>query len=57
MDFSNKGGRLVAWKHACRSKEERGLGIINLRTQNTTLLLNFLQKFYNKADLPWVQLT
>lgn len=52
--ITKKGGCLVAWKHACRSKEEGGLGIINLRTQNITLLLMFLHKFYNKADLPWV---
>jgi hypothetical protein len=55
-DLSKKGGCLVAWKHACRSKEG-GLGIINLRTRNTALLLKFLHKFYNKANLSWVYLT
>lgn len=56
-DLSKKGGCLVAWTQACRSKEEGGLGIINLRTNNTALLLKYLYKFYSKAELPWVQLT
>jgi hypothetical protein len=56
-DLTKKGGYLVSWKQACRSKEDGGLGIINLRTQNTALLLKFLHKFYNKLDLPWVSLT
>lgn len=36
---------VVAWKYACRSKKEGGLGIINLRTRNSALLLKFLHKF------------
>lgn len=56
-DLNRKGGYLVAWRTACRSKEEGGLGIIDLRTQNTALLLKYLHKFYNSHDLPWVQLT
>jgi hypothetical protein len=52
-----KSGYLVAWKHACRSKEDARLGIINLGTHNTALLLKFLHKFYNKLDLPWVHQT
>jgi hypothetical protein len=51
---SKKGGYLVAWKHACRSKEDGSLGIANLRNHNIALLLKFLHKFYNKMDLPWV---
>lgn len=39
-DVTKKGGYLVAWTTACRSKEG-GLSIIDLRTQNTTLLLKF----------------
>jgi hypothetical protein len=41
----------------CRSKNEGGLGIINIQNQNTTLLMKFLDKFYNHADVPWVNLT
>lgn len=44
-DLTKKGGYLVAWKTACRAKEEGGLGIIDLRTQNTAILLKFLHKF------------
>lgn len=55
-DVTKRGGCLVAWETTCRSKEEGGLGIINLRTQNTALLLKFLHKFYNRVDLPWVHL-
>jgi hypothetical protein len=56
-DVKKKGGYLVAWKHACRSKEEGGLGIINLKNHNSALLMKFLHKFYNRLDLPWVELT
>jgi hypothetical protein len=48
---------LVSWKKACLSKDQGGLGIIDLRTHNSTLLLKFLHKFYNKVDLPWVHIT
>ena len=33
-----------------------GLGVINLKIQNQGLLLKQLHKFYNKQDVPWVQL-
>lgn len=56
-DLTKKGGYLVSWKHACRSKEDGGLGIVNLGTQNIALLLKFLHKFYNKLGLPWVSPT
>jgi hypothetical protein len=54
---NKKGGYLVAWKHACHSKADGGLGIIDLRVHNNALLMKFLHKFYNRADLPWVHLT
>ena len=31
--------------------------MINLRVHNEALLLKFLHKFYNKLDVPWVNLT
>jgi hypothetical protein len=34
-----------------------GLGIINMKIQNNALLLKFLKKFYNNADIPLVKLT
>ena len=39
-----------------KPKEKGGLGVINLRLQNDALLLKQLNKFYNKEDIPWVQL-
>lgn len=37
-------------------KEKGGLGVKDLYIQNDALLLNHLVKFYNKAEVPWVQL-
>ena len=37
----------------CLPKEEGGLGVLNLKTQNESLLLKNLYKFYNKVDTPW----
>jgi hypothetical protein len=51
-DINRKGGCLVAWKKATRPKEHGGLGILDLRAQNTALLCKFHHKFYNKAPLP-----
>ena len=48
---------LVVWDTACRPKEEGGLGIINLQIENTTLLLKFLDKVNNHANMLWVTLT
>jgi hypothetical protein len=39
-----------------RSKREGGLGIIKMATQNDSLLMKNINKFFNKAGLPWVQL-
>jgi hypothetical protein len=52
VDVTKKGGYLVAWKRVCRSKEEGGLGIINLKNHNSALLMMCLHKFYNRLDLP-----
>jgi hypothetical protein len=52
-----KGGCLVAWKKACLPKNQGRLGIINLRIQNTALLLKHLHKFCNHEIIPWVTLT
>lgn len=38
------------------AKRKRGLGIKDLYIQNDALLLKRLQKFYNKVEVPWVQL-
>jgi len=46
----------VAWKLVCNSKENGGLGVHDLCIQNESLLLKDLHKFFNKCDVPWVQL-
>jgi hypothetical protein len=47
---------LAAWELICKTKLKGGLGIINFQKQNAALLIKFLDKFYNKKDLPWVNL-
>lgn len=51
--------KVFAWHNVSRAKDQGGLGlgIIDIKAHNTALLLKFLHKFYNKHDLPWVQLT
>jgi hypothetical protein len=44
------------WKIVSLPKECGGLGALNLYTQNVSLLLKHLHKFFNKLDIPWVQL-
>jgi hypothetical protein len=51
-----KSKPMVGWNKCTRPKRKGGLGIINLRNQNMALLLEFLDKFYNKRDIPWVNL-
>lgn len=56
-NLHRQGRCLVAWTKACRAKGEGGLGILNLRSQNMALLLKSADKFYNKVNTPWVNLT
>ena len=51
-----KSYNLVAWQTVQMPKDKGGLGVINLRLRNDALLLKHLDKFYNKVDVPWVQL-
>ncbi|XP_071681176.1 uncharacterized protein [Lolium perenne] len=46
---------LAAWEMICKPKLKGGLGIVDFQKQNAALLIKFLDKFYNKQDLPWVQ--
>jgi hypothetical protein len=55
-DVQAKGSALVAWKKICRPKAQGGLGVLDLNIQNKALLLKNLHKFYNRQDIPWVQL-
>ena len=56
-DQGEKSNSLAAWDLVCKPKDKGGLGVINLKIQNEALLSKFLHKFYNKLDIPWVQLT
>ena len=55
-DIDAKGYNLAAWDLVLAPKQKGGLGVRDLLLQNEALLLKHLQKFYNKADIPWVQL-
>jgi hypothetical protein len=46
----------VYWEMFCLPKSEGGLGVIQLKTHNQALLLKNFHKFFNKAEIPWVQL-
>ena len=56
LDINNKKPPKVAWTLVCDSKENGGLGVLNLQTHNQSLLLKNLHKFYNRIDIPWVHL-
>jgi hypothetical protein len=55
-DINAKSCPKAAWEMVCLPKNEGGLGVINLRTQNEALLLKNLHKFFNQMDIPWVHL-
>lgn len=55
-DINGKKPPLAAWDMVCTPKHEGGLGGLQLSTQNDALLMKFLHKFYNRADIPWVTL-
>jgi hypothetical protein len=56
-DMHKKGNCLAAWSKVQRPKSQGGLGIIDLSAQNKALLPKHLHKFFNKFDVPWVDLT
>jgi len=55
-DLNAKQKPKGAWPFVCRSKDEGGLGVLNLKTQNEALLTKHLRKFFNREDTPWVSL-
>lgn len=55
-DVNNKKPPKAAWTMACVPKESGGLGILNLRIQNQSLLLKNLHKFYSRLNIPLVHL-
>jgi hypothetical protein len=55
-DMNSKKPCKAAWKLVSLPKVCGGLGALNLYTQNQSLLLKHLHKFFNKLDVSWVQL-
>lgn len=55
-DLHNRKPSKAAWPLVCKPKIEGGLGVLDLQTQNESLLMKHLHKFYNKMPIPWVQL-
>lgn len=51
-DVNNKNPPKAAWPMVCIPKDEGGLGVLNLSTQNECLTLKHLHKFYNRASIP-----
>ena len=56
-EINRRGKCLAAWETTRRPKKEGGLDIIDINKQNKALLMKFLDKFYNHADIPLVKLT
>jgi hypothetical protein len=56
QDVQARGNALISWDKICKPKNQGGLGVLNLSIQNKALLLKNLDKFYNKHDVPWVNL-
>ena len=52
---ARKPPKAVAWKMVCAEKDG-GLGGIDIKKQNEALLLKNLNKFFNRMDIPWVNL-
>lgn len=55
-DINSNRKSLIAWDVVCKPKVKGGLGVINLMVQNQALLIKYMDKIYNKMDLPWVRL-
>jgi hypothetical protein len=47
---------LVVWDKVCCPRNRGGLGVLNVKIHNTTLLLKFIHKFYDREDIPWLNL-
>ena len=46
----------MKWDKVCLPIESGGLGVLDLRVQNKTLLMKKIYMFFNKQEVPWVQL-
>jgi hypothetical protein len=55
-EVQSRGPALVAWEKICSPKNQGGLGVLDLSTQNEVVLLKNLHKFFNRHDIPWEKL-
>lgn len=55
-DLHSKKPPSAVWPMVYSTKEEGGLGVIDLKTHNEALLMKYLHKFLNREDIPWVGL-
>jgi hypothetical protein len=51
-DENNRVNAKAAWTMVTRAKDEGGLGVLDLKTQNEALLIKNLHKFFNRLDIP-----
>ncbi|PWZ57640.1 hypothetical protein Zm00014a_012819 [Zea mays] len=47
---------MAAWKLVTRPKSEGDLGVLKISVHNETLLMKNLHKFFNRHNIPRVQL-
>jgi hypothetical protein len=43
----------VAWENVCKTKEDGGLGVRRLDTQNACLLLKLLHRLHRPEESAW----
>lgn len=43
----------MAWEHVCSEKNDGGLGLKDLNTQNRCLLMKFVDKLFTGVQAPW----
>lgn len=51
-----KGSAMIAWDIVCKPKSHGGLGVLDLIKRKKEFLLKNLHKFFNKENLPWVNM-
>lgn len=47
---------MVKWSVVCRPKNRGGLGVKDISIQNNALMLKNLHKFFNRHNIPWVNM-
>jgi hypothetical protein len=55
-DCNDKTKSLVTWNKCTKPKKKGGLGITNLRSQNSYLRIKHRDKIFNHKAIPWVRM-